>query len=92
MSDPKTGEFLERFNRQLNELAGPGFAALGEEFRQQVRAAAGATFARMDLVPREEFEAHKAVLLRTREKLESLERQLAELEAELATRKRAADS
>lgn len=38
----------------------------------------------MNLVTREEFEIQNAVLLRTREKLEQLEKQVAELEAQLA--------
>ena len=37
--------------------------------------------ARSDLVTRDEFEAQAAVLRRTREKLDALEKQLAELEA-----------
>ena len=39
-----------------------------------------AFFARLDLVTREEFDIQRQVLLRTREKLEKLEAQLAELE------------
>jgi BMFP domain-containing protein YqiC len=41
--------------------------------------------ARLDLVTREEFEVQRAVLLRTREKLEELQRNVAELEAQLGT-------
>ena len=37
-----------------------------------------------DFVTREEFDAQRAVLLRSREKIDALERQLAELEASLA--------
>jgi hypothetical protein len=37
----------------------------------------------MDLVTREELEVQQAVLARTRQKLEALERQVAELEARL---------
>ena len=37
-------------------------------------------FARLDLVPREEFDVQRQVLLRTREKLERLEARVAELE------------
>ena len=36
---------------------------------------------RLDLVPRAEFDVQAQVLLKTREKLEALERRLAELEA-----------
>ena len=35
---------------------------------------------KMDVVSRDDFEAQQAVLLRTREKLEALEKQVAELE------------
>ena len=39
---------------------------------------------KMNLVSREEFDAQQAVLQRTRDKLEDLQRQLAELESHLA--------
>lgn len=38
----------------------------------------------MNLVPRAEFDAQQAVLARTREQVDTLERRLAELEAELS--------
>jgi BMFP domain-containing protein YqiC len=38
------------------------------------------TFAKLDLVTRDEFEAQQAVLMRTRDKLEQLEQRLAALE------------
>ena len=37
--------------------------------------------ARLDLVPRAEFDVQAQVLLKTREKLEALEKRLAELES-----------
>jgi BMFP domain-containing protein YqiC len=39
---------------------------------------------RLDLVPREEFEVQAQVLLRSREKLEALEKRVAELEARIS--------
>jgi BMFP domain-containing protein YqiC len=41
---------------------------------------AASFFSRLDLVTREEFDVQRAVLLRTREKLEQLEARLAQLE------------
>ncbi len=38
---------------------------------------------KLDVVSRDDFEAQQAVLLRTREKLEALEKQVAELEKHL---------
>lgn len=39
---------------------------------------------KLDVVSRDDFEAQQAVLLRTREKLEALEKQVAEIEKNLA--------
>jgi BMFP domain-containing protein YqiC len=43
-------------------------------------------FAKLDLATREEFEVQVQVLTRTREKLEALEKRVAELERQLAAR------
>ncbi|MAT50452.1 MAG: hypothetical protein CMK32_04625 [Porticoccaceae bacterium] len=69
------------FLNQFAAIAGPGLESLSSEIRQQIRTAAQAAFEKMDIVTREEFEAQQAVLLRSREKLEALEQQVAELEA-----------
>ncbi len=52
---------------------------LTSEVEKNIRAAMSASFERMDLVTREELDVQKAVLARTREKLEKLEKQVAEL-------------
>ncbi len=54
-----------------------------QELEKNMRASWSATLDRMELVTREEFEVQQAVLLRTREKLEQLEKLVAELEQEL---------
>ena len=51
--------------------------------RDNLRAAASSAFDKMDLVSSEEFEVQKRVLLRTREKLEQLELQVAQLEKKM---------
>ena len=50
------------------------------DFEKNVRALLASAFARLDLVTREEFDAQRAVLERTRAKLTELETRLAELE------------
>ena len=50
------------------------------DIEKNVRAMLASTFARLDLVTREEFDVQSAVLARTREKLVELETKLAELE------------
>ena len=68
--------FLRFFEAALPE----GLAAAVKE---NVRAAASSAFENMNLVSREELEVQQRVLLRTREKLERLEQQVAELEQSL---------
>ena len=55
-------------------------AGLATAVQDNIRAAANSAFEKMDLVSSEEFEVQKRVLLRTREKLEQLELQVAQLE------------
>ncbi|MBI4192596.1 MAG: accessory factor UbiK family protein [Betaproteobacteria bacterium] len=50
------------------------------DIEKNLRAMLAATFARLDLVTREEFDVQSEVLARTREKLARLEARLAELE------------
>lgn len=52
-----------------------------KDIEKNVKAMLASSFARLDLVPRAEFDVQAQVLLKTREKLETLERRLAELEA-----------
>ena len=50
-----------------------GLKNMPAELQQNFRAALQSVFEKMDLVTREEFDAQRGVLLRTREKLEMLE-------------------
>jgi len=54
-----------------------------QEIEKNLRAALASTLDRMELVTREEFEVQEAVLTRTRQKLEKLEKLVAELEQKL---------
>lgn len=71
--------------RILDQIAATARAAVPPEFGQDVeknvRAVLDNTFQRLRLVTREEFEVQQAVLQRTRELVERLERQVAELES-----------
>ncbi|KAA0874466.1 accessory factor UbiK family protein [Nitrincola tapanii] len=77
-------KLAEGLSQQFNQLLSKAPELPGQKALQhQVQALLQQTFDRLDLVTREEFEAQKAVLLRTREKLEALEETVAQLEAEL---------
>lgn len=75
-------KLVEGVTEQLSRLMSSTELPGQKEMQQQVHALLQSTFARLDLVTRDEFEAQKAVLLRTREKLELLEQRVAELEAQ----------
>lgn len=60
----------------------PGFKNMPEDVQQQLRVVLNSTFSKLELVTREEFDAQRAVLLRTREKLECLEKKITSFEQE----------
>jgi BMFP domain-containing protein YqiC len=77
---------LDELARRLGSLVPPGMREGREELQQNFKAVLQSGLARLDLVTREEFDVQRAVLLRTREKLDALERAVAAaLEAERAS-------
>lgn len=56
-------------------------ASPAKDLEKNVKALLQGGLAKLDVVPRAEFDVQAKVLARTREKLEALERQVAELEA-----------
>lgn len=77
---------LDDLAQRLTALLPPGAGPASDDLRKALRTTLEAGIVRLDLVTREEFDVQRAVLLKTREKLEALERQLAEVEARLASR------
>ncbi len=78
MIDPK---ILDELSRRIAGGIPPGLQMLQEDLRKNVRSALEAGLSHLDLVTREEFDIQAAVLARTREKLEQLERKFDELES-----------
>jgi ubiquinone biosynthesis accessory factor UbiK len=72
---------IDDLARRLSDLVPPGLRQSREELQGTFKAALQAGLQRLDLVTREEFEVQRAVLLRTREKLDALEQTVAALEA-----------
>lgn len=66
---------------RLANLVPPSMRETRAELTENFRDALRAGLRRLDLVTREEFDVKRCVLLRTREKLETLEARVAELEA-----------
>ena len=74
---------LDDLARRLSSLVPPAMREGREELQQNFKAVLQAGLGKLDLVTREEFEVQRAVLLRTREKLEVLEALVSTLEAQL---------
>ena len=72
---------IDDLARRLSGLVPPALREGREEMQDNFKAALQAGLAKLDLVTREEFDVQRAVLLRTREKLEALEREVQALES-----------
>jgi len=75
--DPKK---IDQLAQQLADAVPPGLKRFKEDSVQHFRAILQAGLAKLDVVPRDEFDAQVRVLERTRERLEHLEKQLEILE------------
>jgi len=71
------------FDDIANKLAALVAATPAKDFEKNLRALLASALARCDLVTREEFELEREALARARDKLASLEAQVAVLEARL---------
>ena len=72
---------FDELAKRLADLVPPGLQEARADMEKNFKAALQAGLSRLDLVTREEFDVQQAVLLRTREKLEALEKQVMALEA-----------
>ena len=71
---------IDELARRLADLVPPGARDARDELAANFRDALRAGLRRLDLVTREEFDVQRGVLLRTREKIEALDAQVAALE------------
>lgn len=73
-------QIINDLARKLAESVPPGVRAMQADLERNFRALLSATFERMNLVTREEFEVQQKVLERTREKLAQLEAEIQALQ------------
>ncbi len=71
---------LDALSERIRELLPPGLQLVKEDFDARLKALLQQQLAQLEMVSREEFDIQTRVLARTREKLEAVERRLAELE------------
>jgi ubiquinone biosynthesis accessory factor UbiK len=76
MFDPKDFEAL---SKKLFDALPSSLQDLEKDIQQQFQDILKATFNKMELVTRDEFDVQVKVLLRTREKVEALQKQLDEM-------------
>ncbi len=75
--DPR---FIDDLAKRLSAAVPPSVTALRRDLEDNFKAVLQGGLARLDLVSRQEFDVQAGVLRRTREKLEALEKRVAELE------------
>jgi hypothetical protein len=87
MDDKRSTRFsLDELARQLAESVPQNLKTLGQDLERNFKTLLQSGIERMELVSREEFDVQRAVLERTRGKLEAMEARLADLEKALSSR------
>ncbi len=71
---------IEDLVNSIGRVLPPGLDDARRDLEKNLRAVVQSWFDRLDLVTREEFDVQKAVLAKTRAKLDALEKQLDDLE------------
>ena len=74
---------IENLVKKLVDAVPEGLRSMRAELEQNFRSVLRTGLGKLDLVTREEFEVQEAVLVRTRDKLEALEKRLPEFEKNL---------
>ena len=78
---------FEDFVQQFLRLLPRDLSRSREDFEKVVRASLNATFARMSLVTREEFDVQAQLLANTRAALDDLQKKITELEKTLSEKR-----
>ena len=71
---------LDTLGNQATRLLNSNPGQSAAEIERQLKALVHSALSKLDVVTREEFETQQLVLLRTRERLEALEKRVTELE------------
>ena len=76
-------EKIEMIISDITKILPEDLNVLKDDIEKNLRATLNASFSKMDLVTREEFDIQASLLSRTREKLEGLQEKLSTLEEQL---------
>ena len=75
-------KFIDDLARQISGSIPAGLREMQQDMEKNIHSLLQAALGKLDLVTRKEFDVQQKVLMRTREKLEQLEKDLAAMEAE----------
>lgn len=75
---------INQLSDRISELLPPGLQQVKADFDSRVKQLLQQQLSSLEMVSREEFDIQARILERTREKLESIETKLKQLEASLA--------
>ena len=84
MEIPRVEELLRSLMQGLPPGLASGAAGFREDLENNFRAVLRANLSKLDLAARDEFDAQRKVLERTRARLEELEQRVSELEAKVS--------
>ena len=73
-------KLIDDLARQISDSIPSGVKGIRQDLEKNIHTLLQGAFAKLDLVTREEFDTQSQVLLRTREKLDQLEKLVSELE------------
>ncbi len=76
---------IDELARRLSSLVPTGLREGREELQQNFKSVLQTGLGKLDLVTRDEFDVQRAVLLRTRDKLNELQHALDRIEAQIAS-------
>ncbi|MCK5830636.1 MAG: accessory factor UbiK family protein [Methylococcales bacterium] len=74
---------IDDIANRLSNAIPPGLSTMKEDMEKNFHAILQGALGKLDLVTREEFEVQKAVLAKTRSKLEALEKTVADIEQQI---------
>ncbi|MFN3581214.1 MAG: accessory factor UbiK family protein [Pseudomonas sp.] len=72
--------FIDAVSSQASRLLMSEKGLPGAELEKHLKAMLNSALSKLDVVSRDEFETQQAVLMRTRERLEALEKRVTEME------------
>ncbi len=72
---------IDDIAKRLSDVIPPNLSGLKDDVEKNFHAVLQGALGKLDLVTREEFEVQKAVLAKTRSKLEALEKRVTDIES-----------